>query len=318
MLADEGLATITARQLATPALARSILRRFSIRPSKRWGQHFLVSPHGLERILDAASLSTADTVLEVGAGIGTLTLGLAERAGHVTAVEVDRGLLSALAAIAGTRPNVQLVPGDILALHLAALFGGPAQAVRKVVANLPYAIATEVISRLLAPSLAVTLMVVTVQREVAERIVSAPGTRSYGILSLAVQYRARARIVARIAPGAFLPPPEVASAVVELVPLTQPAIAGADEDTLFRVIRAGFSQRRKMLQGALAAGLRLPKAAVADALRAAGIDPRARAETVDLAGFGRLALCIGESLRTDADRGTLGGGAGPPEGTPPG
>lgn len=228
-------------------------------------------------------------MLEVGAGIGTLTLGLAERAGWVTAVEVDRRLLPAITATAGGRPNVQIISGDILALPPAGLFGGPADATRKVVANLPYNIATEVVSRLLAPSLGVVLMAVTVQREVAERIVAAPGTRSYGILSLAVQYRARARIVARIPPGAFLPAPEVASAVVHLVPLREPPVAGLDEQMLFRVIRAGFGQRRKMLQTALAGGLELPKSVVARSLGLAGVDPRARAETVDLAAFGRLA-----------------------------
>lgn len=228
-------------------------------------------------------------MLEVGAGIGTLTLGLAERAGWVTAVEVDRRLLPALTATAGGRANVQIISGDILALPPADLFGGPAAATRKAVANLPYNIATAVVSRLLARSLGLILMVVTVQREVAERIVAAPGTRSYGILSLAVQYRAHVRIVARIPPGAFLPAPEVASAVVQLVPLPEPPVAGLDEQTLFRVIRAGFGQRRKMLHTALAGGLGLPKSVVARSLGLAGVEPGARAETVDLAAFGRLA-----------------------------
>ncbi len=236
-------------------------------------------------------------MLEVGAGIGTLTLGLAERAGWVTAVEVDRRLLPALTATAGTRSNVQIVAGDILALPPTGLFGGPTDATRKVVANLPYNIASAVMTRLLAEPLGIALMVVTVQREVAERIVAAPGSRSYGILSLAIQYRAHARIVSRIPPGAFLPAPEVASAIVQLTPRAEPAAAGPDERTLFRVIRAGFGQRRKMLQTALAGGLHLPKSVVAGALGLAGIDPHARAETVDLAAFGRLAHHLSLHLR---------------------
>jgi 16S rRNA (adenine1518-N6/adenine1519-N6)-dimethyltransferase len=256
----------------------------------------------LDRTLHAAALSAADSVLEVGAGIGTLTLGLAERAGWVTAVEVDRRLLPALTATAGTRSNVQIVSGDILALPPAGLFGGTADATRKVVANLPYNIATAVVTRFLAQPIGVALMVVTVQREVAERIVAAAGTPSYGILSLAIQYRARAQIVGRIPPGAFLPAPEVASAIVQLTPLQAPPVAGLDEQTLFWVIRAGFGQRRKMLQTALAGGLNLSKAVVADALSHAGIDPRARAETVDLAAFGRLAQHLGPYLSPVRDR----------------
>jgi 16S rRNA (adenine1518-N6/adenine1519-N6)-dimethyltransferase len=273
-----------------------MLRQFGIRPSKRWGQHFLISLHALERTLDAAALAAEDSVLEVGAGLGTLTLGLSERAGWVTAVEVDRRLLAALAATAGARANVRIVPGDILTLSPAGLFGGPAGAPRKVVANLPYNIATAVISRLLAEPLGLTLLVVTVQREVAERIVAAPGTPSYGILSLAVQYRAYAQIAGRIPPGSFLPAPEVASAIVRLTPLREPQVVGVDERTLFRVIRAGFGQRRKMLQAALTGGLGLPKPTVVRSLTLAGIDPRARAETVDLAAFGRLAHHLGHHI----------------------
>ena len=235
-------------------------------------------------------------MLEVGAGIGTLTLGLAERAGWVTAVEVDRRLLPALTSTAEGVANVQIVPGDILTLSPAGLFGGPAGAPRKVVANLPYNIGSAVISRLLAEALGLSLMVVTVQQEVAERIVAAPGTSSYGILSLAVQYRARPHIAGRISPGSFLPAPEVASAIVRLTPLLEPPVAGVDERTLFRVIRAGFGQRRKMLQAALTGGLGLPKPAVVEALTLAGIDPRARAETVDLPAFGRLAHRLGRHL----------------------
>ena len=234
-------------------------------------------------------------MLEVGAGIGTLTIGLAELAGWVTAVEVDRGLLRALEATAGTRPNVRIVPGDILAMAPEALFEGPVAA-RKVVANLPYNIASAVLTRLLRQPLGLTSLVVTVQREVADRLAARPGGREYGLLSIAVQYRAIPRIIARIPPGAFLPPPAVDSALVELRPRREPAVAVADESMFFRIVAAGFGQRRKTLHNALASGLDLPKEVVERACRSAGIDPRVRAETLDLEAFGRLTQALAPAV----------------------
>ena len=254
-------------------------------------------------------------MLEVGAGIGTLTIGLADRAGWVTAVEVDRGLLRALEATAGTRPNVRIVPGDILAMAPEGLFEGPVAAPRKVVANLPYNIASAVLTRLLRQPLGLTSLVVTVQREVAERLAARPGGREYGLLSIAVQYRAVPRIIARIPPGAFFPPPAVDSALVELRPRREPAVSVADESLFFRIVAAGFGQRRKTLHNALASGLDLPKELVERACREAGIDPRVRAETLDLEAFGRLTHALVEPLSAarlrssrKRDRGTSDGG----------
>ncbi len=278
--------------LATPEGTRAILRRFGIRPSKRWGQHFLVSRRALALVLGAAGLSPRDTVLEVGAGIGTLTAALAARAGRVIAVEVDSRLLPALRATVGSLPNVRIAPGDALRMDLAPLLAGPAAAPRKVVANLPYNIAAPVLLRLLDPALGLALAVVTVQREVAERMTSAPGAGSYGRLSVAVQYRAAARIVARVPPGAFLPPPEVESAVVEVRPRPRPPVAVPDEDELFRIVAAGFGHRRKTLANALAHGLGLPPQAAEAACAGAGVDPRARAETLDLEAFAALARAL--------------------------
>ena len=245
-------------------------------------------------------MSRADSVLEVGAGIGTLTRGLAERAGWVTAVEVDPRLLRALDAVLARTPNVRIVPGDILDLAAADLFDGPAGAARKVVANLPYNIASAVLMRFLGPPLGLALLVVTVQREVAERITARPGGRTYGILSVAVQYRAVPRIVARIPPGAFFPQPAVESALVELRPLARPAVEVPDEPTFFKIVSAGFAQRRKTLHNALVSVLDQPRDVVARALSEAGIESRARAETLDLAAFGRLALALAGPLRDAA------------------
>ncbi len=287
--------------LATPEATRSVLRRFGIRPAKRWGQHFLVSRRALDRILEAADLSPADSVLEVGAGIGTLTAALAQRAGWVTAIEVDRRLLPALTAGVASHPNVHIVAGDALEIDLAALFGdlagtsGPPHAprvARKAVANLPYNIAAPVLIRLLEPSLHLVRIVVTVQREVAERIAAAPGADAYGRLSVAVRYRAVPRIVARIPPGAFLPRPEVESAVVEIVPSAHPPVDVPDEVEFFRIVAAGFGHRRKTLRGALTHGLGVGAEEVASACAAAGVNPRARAETLDLEAFAALARAL--------------------------
>jgi 16S rRNA (adenine1518-N6/adenine1519-N6)-dimethyltransferase len=268
-----------------------VLRQFGIRPTKRWGQHFLVSARALESILAAAELTRNDTVLEVGAGLGTLTEALAARAGAVTAIEVDRRLIEVLRARLGGLPNVRIVEGDALHADLPPLFAG--SSVRKVVANLPYNIAAPLLLRLLDPALSIARFVVTVQREVAERVVARAATPSYGRLSIAVQYRAVPRIVARIAPGGFLPAPDVDSAILALTPHARPPVEVEDEAAFFRVVAAGFGHRRKTLANALAQGLEVTSSAVEAACRAAGVDPRARAETLDLEAFAALtrALC---------------------------
>jgi 16S rRNA (adenine1518-N6/adenine1519-N6)-dimethyltransferase len=275
---------------ATPAGTRALLRRFGIRPAKRWGQHFLVSARALEAILASAELTRRDAVLEIGAGLGTLTEALAARAGAVAAVEVDRRLVQVLQARLAAAANVRVVEADALHADLAAMF--PPLPVRKVVANLPYNVAAPLMIRLLEPALAVSRVAVTVQREVAERVVARPGTPAYGRLSVAVQYRAAARIVSRIPPGAFLPAPEVESAILVLAPHPDPPVDVLDDARFLRIVAAGFGHRRKTLANALARGLALEPAAVERACREAGVDPRARAETLDLGAFAALARAL--------------------------
>jgi 16S rRNA (adenine1518-N6/adenine1519-N6)-dimethyltransferase len=300
---------------ATPAGTRAILRRFGIRPTKRWGQHFLVSARALDTIIAASELTPHDTVLEIGAGLGTLTEALAAGAGAVVAIEVDRRLVEVLTARLGGRPNVRIVQADALRADLPALLaegdrmlrapsvcGGGLQpghelppahdATRKVVANLPYNIAAPLLLRLLDPALSISRLVVTVQREVADRLVARPGTPAYGRLTVAVQYRAAARIVSRLPPGAFLPAPDVESAVVALVPHARPPVRVDDEAALFRVVAAGFGHRRKTLANALVHGLDLAPPAVEAACRTAGVEPRARAETLDLEAFAALTRAL--------------------------
>ncbi len=273
------------------------MRRFDIRPVKRFGQHFLVSRRALDQIVAAADLGAADTVLEVGAGLGTLSRALASSAGHVTAVEIDRRLLPVLTETLGAYPAVRIVGGDILALPPGDLFWGPRDAPRKVVANLPYNVATPALIRLLDPALRVARIIVTVQREVAERITAQPGTAAYGRLSIAVQFRGGAAVAGRIPRGAFLPAPEVDSAIVRILPSPEPAVAVPDEAEFFRIVAAGFGQRRKMLLGALSHGLGLPADVVASACAASGVDASARAERVGLTGFAALAHALHPALR---------------------
>ena len=256
---------------------REALRRHGLRPSKGLGQNFLVDRRALRRIVEAAELGPADTVLEVGPGIGQLTRLLAARAGRVVAVELDLRMVAALREeLAGCR-NVEVVQGDILALDPGALAGREAY---KVVANLPYYITSAAIRHLLEARPPPSLLVLTVQREVADRITSAPGNMS--LLSVSVQFYGRPQRVARIPASAFYPPPRVESAIVRIDVYPQPPLRGDDARRFFEIVRAGFSQRRKQLRNTLAAGLGLPTEQVAAALRQAGVDPRRRAETLSL------------------------------------
>jgi 16S rRNA (adenine1518-N6/adenine1519-N6)-dimethyltransferase len=282
--------------LASPAGTAHVLRSHGIRPRKRFGQHFLVSRHTLRQILAAAELTPRDGILEVGAGIGTLTVALAPLVRAVLAIEVDRGLLTALTENIASFPNVHVAPGDVMRLDLPALLAG-LPAPRKAVSNLPYNIASPLILSLLERSLGLTRLVFTVQREVAQRLVAVPGTKEYGALSVAVQYRAHPRVIARVPAGAFFPPPDVESAIIIVEPRDVPPVEVGDEQMFFQIVRASFAQRRKMLRNTLAAGLALAPTVIEAACRAAGIDPARRGETLDLAAFATLSRALGTARR---------------------
>ncbi len=266
---------------------RQILHRYGLEPRRELGQHFLVDQRALARIVAAAELTAADAVLEIGAGVGNLTRLLAGEAGRVIAVEIDRRFLPVLEAELADRPNVCLVSGDILALDPSELMGeGP----YRVVANLPYAITSAVLRHLLEARVPPQRMVVTVQREVAERIVARSGRMS--LLAVSVQFYGRPQWLFRLRPGAFYPPPEVESAVVRIDRHPRPPVEVADVDGFFQVVRAGFSQPRKQLINSLAQGLGIPSGEAADSLRQAGIDPRTRAERLGLEDWARLARVL--------------------------
>ncbi len=262
---------------------RELLRRYDLQPARGLGQHFLLDEGTLTRIASAAQLTPDEAVLEIGAGLGNLTRILAARAGRVVAVEVDRRLLPILEQELAACPTVRLVEGDILALDPAELMGGQPY---KVVANLPYGITSAVLRHLLEARVPPQRMVVTVQEEVAERIVARDGRMS--LLAVSVHFYGRPQLLFRLPPGSFYPPPEVTSAVLCVDRHAQPPVAVRDVEAYFRLVRAGFSQPRKQLRNSLAAGLGLAPARVAAALQEAGLDPRQRAERLSLEDWARL------------------------------
>lgn len=267
---------------------REVIAAHGLSAKKALGQNFLLDLNLTAKIARAAGDLTGADVLEVGPGPGGLTRGLlAAGARRVLAVEKDARCLPALAEIAAACPGrLEVVQGDALALDAAAMLVPPI----KVVANLPYNIGTELLIRWMTPAVwppfwqSLTLMF---QKEVAERIVAKPGSKAYGRLALMVQWRAEARIVLTLPPEAFTPPPKVSSAVVHIVALPKPRYP-ADAGVLARVTAAGFNQRRKMLR----ASLRGLAPDIEDKLRAAGIEPTARAEEIPLEGFCALARLL--------------------------
>jgi 16S rRNA (adenine1518-N6/adenine1519-N6)-dimethyltransferase len=269
----------------------ALLRAHGLRPRKGLGQNFLADPVAQARIVEAAGLSPADAVVEVGAGVGTLTRLLAAKAGHVVAVELDTGLVHVLREQVAGLPNVQVIQDDVLRI---ADFGFPHLGY-KVVGNLPYYITSAVLRHFLANKPRPRLLVVTVQREVAERIIAQPGDMS--LLAVSVQLYGQPQIVARIPAGAFYPAPQVDSAVVRVAVADGPMVPlgeSVSEDEFFRTVRAGFGQKRKTLRNSLKGGLALPAGEVEAALSRAGVDARRRAETLSLEEWAAVTKAVHE------------------------
>jgi 16S rRNA (adenine1518-N6/adenine1519-N6)-dimethyltransferase len=269
----------------------SLLKKYDLRPRKGLGQNFLVDSFHLEKIIEAADLSPEDTVLEIGPGPGTLTRFLTEAAGQVIAVELDPHMVNLLQNEYGNHSNLSIIEADILKtdvsqLITASLFA-PHPSSFKVVANLPYYITSAVMRHLLESTPRPQRIVVTVQKEVAQRIVAQPGKMS--ILAVSVQFYGQPTLVHRIPAGAFYPPPKVDSAVVCIDTFDQLPVRTDDIDYFFRVVKAGFSQKRKQLKNSLSGGLQQSMPDVVSALQRAEIDPSRRAETLSLAEWGRLA-----------------------------
>ena len=266
--------------------AREALAAAGLRPRKRWGQHFLCDPAVARRIVEAAELGPRSVVLEIGPGLGALTDELAARAGRLYLVEIDPGLATRLAAQHANDPRVCVVAGDVLSLPLGELVSEPSAT---VVANLPYNIALPVLFRLLDLRARFPRAVVMLQREMAARLAARAGSADYGITSVLLQAFAELRVAFGVSRRSFLPRPDVDSAVVDIRWSVAPRAEVGDPELFREVVRSAFGQRRKMLRNALAALAARRGVTATRALARAGIAPAARAETLDLAAFARLA-----------------------------
>jgi len=274
---------VVGRRLLSPADIGDIARRYGITPSRSLGQNFVIDQNTIRRIVRLADIHPEDRVIEVGAGLGTLTLALAEAAERVTAIELDRKLIPALEEVLQGIRNVEVVVGDAMQIDYAPLV---AAGMHRMVANLPYNIATPLIANLLEQRPEITDFVVMVQREAGERFVASPGSKTYGAVSLLVAYHAEARLLGKVPASVFWPVPNVESLLVRLtrrVPVVD--VAGGE---LMRVVRAAFSQRRKTIRNTLSSGLGLSVGEVEAALALAGVDPGARAEALGLEEFAGL------------------------------
>ena len=257
----------------------ALLERHDLGPSRALGQNFVVDPNTVRRIARLAEVGPGDHVVEIGAGLGSLTLALAETGADVTAVEIDRYLLPVLTEVVAHLP-VRVVSGDAMALDWDELLAGHDHWV--LVANLPYNVATPLVLDLLAGVPRIERMLVMVQKEAGERLVAGPGSGTYGIPSVKVALRATARLVGTVGPDVFVPRPRVDSALVEIVRRPTPA-TDADPDRLVHLVETGFNQRRKMLRRSLAAEV------TAAQFEAAAVDPQARPEQLSVQDWGRLA-----------------------------
>ena len=279
--------------IASPQVTQHILNRFKLRADKKLGQNFLIDENVVHQIVAAAELSEADTVLEVGPGIGTLTQGLAESKARVVAVELDTRLLPVLATTLNGYDNVRVVHGDILKVNIMEEVGAPSF---KVCANLPYYITTPIIFALLEKRLPMERLVAMVQKEVAERMAAQPGGKEYGALSVAIQYYTEPKIAFIVPPTSFIPAPAVDSAVIVCKRREKPPVEVCDEGLFFRVVKGAFSLRRKMLSNSLK-NMGIKSEQVAKWLELAGVDGKRRAETLSLEDFAKLTNSFNEAVK---------------------
>lgn len=271
--------------IASPEVVHYICKRFDIKMSKKLGQNFLIKRGIVDEIVHAAELTPGEPVLEVGPGIGTLTQGLAQSGADVTAIELDRRLLEVLDTTLASYDNVRIIHGDVLKLDVPSIMNNKPF---KVVANLPYYITTPIIMSLLESKLPIERLVVMVQKEVALRMIAKPGTKDYGALSVAVQYYTEPDIVLDVPPKSFLPAPAVTSSVIRCVLRDKPPVDVIDEKLFFRVVKAGFAQRRKTFSNTMKT-TGLTRDRIEELLAKANIDGQRRGETFTLQEFADVA-----------------------------
>ena len=284
--------------LGIPQNTIAVLQKYNFNFQKKFGQNFLIDTTVLDRIIDASEITKEDCVLEIGPGIGTMTQYLAERAGEVIAVEIDKALIPILKETLADYDNVTIINDDILKVDINRIVeerngGKPI----KVVANLPYYITTPIIMGLFENHVPLKSITIMVQKEVADRMQVGPGTKDYGALSLAVQYYAKPEIVANVPPNCFIPRPNVGSAVIRLTRYEEPPVKADDEAFLFAVIRASFNQRRKTLANGLsnAPGLGVTREQVVGVLEEMGLSATIRGEALTLEQFAQLSNLLKKS-----------------------
>ena len=284
-------------KLSNPQVTIQTIKKYEFAFQKKFGQNFLIDDHVITKIINAAEITKNDLVLEIGPGIGTMTQYLAESAGKVIAVEIDKNLIPILGETLAEYDNVTIINEDILKLDINRLVeeendGKPI----KVVANLPYYITTPIIMGLFESHVPLQSITIMVQKEVADRMQVGPGSKDYGALSLAVQYYAKPYIAANVPPNCFIPRPGVGSAVIRLTRYEEPPVMVKDESLMFKLIRASFNQRRKTLQNGIANSPELPysKAQVEKALEKMGLAANVRGESLTLAEFAKLSDTISE------------------------
>lgn len=287
--------------LGNPRNTIAVLNQYRFVFQKKYGQNFLIDTHVLDKIISAAQIGPEDFVVEVGPGIGTMTQYLAYKAGRVAAIEIDKALIPILEDTLSGYDNVTILNEDVLKVDLCRLAEEEnGERPIKVVANLPYYITTPIIMGLFESHVPVESITVMVQKEVADRMRTGPGSKDYGALSLAVQYYARPDLIANVPPNCFIPRPRVGSAVVRLTRHEKPPVEAENEAYLFQLIRASFQQRRKTLVNGLnhAADVLVPKEKFEEALKKMGLTPDIRGEALTLPQFAELANLTWELQKT--------------------
>ncbi len=263
----------------------ALLNNYGLAPRRAFGQNFVVDPNTVRKIARLADVREGDFVLEIGAGLGSLTLALAETGAEIVAVEIDNGLVEVLRENTASLPNVEIIHGDAMQLDWKPLLTKSKH--WHVVANLPYNLATPIVADILDGLSQVDHLLVMVQSEVADRLVAQVGSGAYGAVSVKIDYWATAKIVGAVPATVFFPQPRVESALVDIRRRDEPGVAQVVSGELFALVRAGFAKRRKMLRRALV-DIALP-----EDFASAAVNPESRAEELDLAAWGRLCKAIG-------------------------
>ncbi|MDP4183173.1 MAG: 16S rRNA (adenine(1518)-N(6)/adenine(1519)-N(6))-dimethyltransferase RsmA [Bacillota bacterium] len=282
-------------------ITKELIQKYNIRLTKSLGQNFLVDDNVIDKIVDAADVNKKDIVIEVGPGIGNMTRKLAQRAGRLVAIEIDKHLVPPLTEVLGEFPNASLINKDILKTSLGQIINeekskAPEAEAVKVVANLPYYITTPIIMKFLEENPGINAMVFMIQKEVGDRIVASPGGKDYGALSVAVQYYSKPERVFDVPPHSFIPQPDVDSTVIRLNVFSEPEVKLKNKDIFFQTVKASFGQRRKTLLNALSNSKKFveSKEEIRLLLNKLGINENARGETLNINEFAQIANLFSE------------------------